>query len=224
MASDYHISLDPEANILYQRCRDVDPALWAELQAAPPAEICRRTTARYQQGEYVLPFFQRRLLIRPEALDLQVMEQPAREAEFQLCLTALLFLLRVDVALLPSRQVSPKEYRGGVTFFQGPHALPTARLEERFGSDRALFIEAGRSLGGQELRQGDVGLTLTPFPHLTVEVILWLRDEEFPPQVVFTLPAALDRFWALDGIWALLNVVSRELWRAGSRAAASVRK
>lgn len=214
MPQDYDITLDPEANILYQKCQDVDPVLWQRLAAADPQEVCRRTTARWQAGAYRLPFFNRELVIVPQVNTILLDGQPDREAEFQLCLTTLSFLLKVDTALLPSRQVSPKEYKGGVTFFQGPHALPSARLEERFGADRQLFLAAGRRLKGTEIAQGDAGLALMPFPHLTVEVILWLGDEEFPPQVVFTLPAALERFWALDGIWALLNVVSRELWRA----------
>jgi hypothetical protein len=57
-------------------------------------------------------------------------------------------------------------------------------------------------------------MVLPAYPNLTIEVILWLGDEEFPPQVVLTAPAALERFWALDAIWALLNVVTREFWRA----------
>ncbi|MGQ9920947.1 MAG: DUF3786 domain-containing protein [Desulfobacca sp.] len=214
MSPDYDITLDPEANVRYQKCRDVDAALWQRLAAAAPAEVCRRTTARWQAGVYRLPFFNQELVLAPAAKTLQLTGQPQREAEFQLCLITLLFLLQVDTALLPSRQVSPKEYKGGVTFFQGPHALPTARLEERFGADRELFLAAGRRLGGTEIALGDAGLALRPFPHLSVAVVLYLGDEEFPPQVVFTLPVALERFWALDAIWVLLNVVSRELRRA----------
>lgn len=214
MANDYDITRDPEANVLYQNCRDVDPALWEALAVAEPAAVCRRSGADYSAGVYRLPFFQTELLIQPATRSIQVNDRQEREAEFQLCLVALLFLLQADMASLPSRQVSPKEYKGGVTFFQGPHALPTARLEARFGTDRHLFLAAGRRLGGTEIALGDAGLALTPLPQLTVEVILWLGDEEFPPQVVFTVPAALERFWALDGVWALLNVVSRELWRA----------
>ena len=101
-----------------------------------------------------------------------------------------------------------------MVFFQGPHALPTARLEERFGSNRELFLSVGRSLGGIEIDRGDGAVVLTAYPNLRLEVILWLGDEEFPPQVILTAPAALERFWPLDAIWALLNVVTRELWRA----------
>jgi hypothetical protein len=215
MEKKYDIVADPEANILYQKCRDVDDALWEALAQSDPIAVGRRAGARYQGGVYNLPFLNRELVVQPAQRLLQVSGQSNGEPEFQLCLTALLFLLKVDAGRLSSRQVSPKEYKGGVIFFQGPHALPTARLEERFGSNRELFLSAGRSLGGEGLDQGDGAIVLRPYPNLKVEVILWLGDEEFPPQVILTVPAALERYWALDAIWALLNVVTRELWRAG---------
>jgi hypothetical protein len=58
-------------------------------------------------------------------------------------------------------------------------------------------------------------LALRVFPGLTVEVILWRADDEFPAQVSFTLPAHLDRFWFLDAVWGLLNLVTQELLKAG---------
>ena len=150
----YNILADPEANILYQKCRDVDDALWEALSQADPAAVERRTGALYQAGAYTLPFLNRKLTVHPAQRLVQIHGQSQEELEFQLCLTALLFLLKVDAAQLPSRQVSPKEYKGGVVFFQGPHALPTARLEERFGSNRELFLSVGRSLGGDRDRPG----------------------------------------------------------------------
>jgi hypothetical protein len=54
------------------------------------------------------------------------------------------------------------------------------------------------------------------FPRLTVEVILWQGDEEFPPQVTFTLPAHLDQFWHLDAVWGLLNLVTQEMLKGGA--------
>ncbi len=49
-----------------------------------------------------------------------------------------------------------------------------------------------------------------------MEVILWQGDEEFPPQVTFTLPAHLDRFWHLDAVWGLLNLVTQEMLDTGA--------
>ena len=213
MEKKYSIISDPEANILYQKCRDVDQGLWESLERADPIEVEDRTGVQSVGEYYSLPFLNRKLAVYPAQRLVLENGRSREEPEFQLCLTALLFLLNVDARQLPSRQVSPKDYKGGVVFFQGPHALPTARLEESVGWRRELFLRAGRSLGGKEVGQGDAAVTLEAYPNLHVEVILWLGDEEFPPHIILTTPAALERYWPLDAIWALLNVVTREFWR-----------
>jgi hypothetical protein len=112
------------------------------------------------------------------------------------------------------------ELTGASTFFQarGPHALPTQPLERTFGSDLPAFREAGRRLGAQKRQAGDAALALEVFPGLTVGVILWEADEEFPAKASFTVPANLERGWHLDAVLALLQLVVRELKAAARQA------
>jgi len=70
---------------------------------------------------------------------------------------------------------------------------------------------------------GDAALAFQVFPGVAVEVILWRGDEEFPPRVSFTLPAHLDRFWHLDAVWGLLNLVTQEMPRPGHRNRKGIR-
>ncbi len=210
----YDITHDPEANVLYEKCADVDVFLWEALAASDPAEIHRRTGATFNDGTYQLPFLAQSLTVTPTKRRVTIFGDQPREPEFQLCLVCLLYLLKVDVHHLDAAQISPKEFKGGSTFFQGPHALPVARLVERFGRDRTGFLEAAGRLAGRPLPLGDAAVLLTPFPGVEVGVILWEGDEEFPPRVNLLVPQGLDRFWPLDAVWALLNVVTREILRA----------
>ena len=212
----YNILNDPEANVLYEKCSDVDSALWQALAAANPADILRRTGVAFRDGAYHLTFLNRLLIIDAPRRLLAIAGADDREAEFQLCLTALLYLLRVDKAGLGANQVSPKEFKGGVTFFQGPHALPVAKLEARYGRDPEGFLKSGEHLAATPQDLGDAALLLPAFPGLPLGVILWEGDEEFPAQVSLTVPSGLEHYWPLDAVWALLNVVSRELQRAGA--------
>jgi len=59
-------------------------------------------------------------------------------------------------------------------------------------------------------------VALPVFPRLVVEVILWQADEEFPAQVLFPLPAHLDRFRFLDAVWGLSNLVTQALLHAAA--------
>jgi len=199
----------------YETCNDVSAEIWKEFADRDPQEIAGRTGALYREGEYHLPFLDRVLLLSPVRRQVQIAGAPGAEPGFRLCLTALVYLLRVNPAGL-GPGISPLELPGGATFFRGHHVLPSRPLEERFGGDAAGFVAAGKKLHGEPRPAGDVAVALEVFPGLGVEVILWQADDEFPAQVSFTLPAHLDRFWFLDAVWGLLNLVTQELLRAAA--------
>ena len=198
--------------MLYEKCSEVNADYWQELRQADPADIRRRTGITLQDSVWRLPFLNRELTLDLQQERLWITEAPEREPGFRACLTALLYLLKIDSSALGA-PVSPLELTGATIFFvaRGPHALPNAPLEEIFGSHRPAFLEAGRRLGATEREAGDAALALQVFPGLTVEVILWEADEEFSAQVSFTVPANLDRFWYLDAVLGLLQLVVREL-------------
>jgi hypothetical protein len=199
----------------YEKCIDVSEEIWKDFEECDPREIAGRTGAHYQEGVYHLPFLDRTLLLSPGRRQVQAAGSPEAEPGFRLCLAALLYLLHVNPALLGPR-ISPLELPGGATFFRGPHSLPGGPLEERFGWDTAGFLAAGKKLRGEIRPAGDAAVALEVFPGLVVEVILWQADDEFPAQVSFTLPAHLDRFWFLDAVWGLLNLVTQEVFHAAA--------
>lgn len=199
-------------------CDDVSQEFWNDLRAGDPQEIVERCGVGYENGVYRLPYLDRNLEVDPGLKQVRPAGGPQMDPELQVCLTALLYLLHINPALLGPR-ISPLELPGGAAFFRGPHRIPYGALEERFGRDLAGFVEAGKKLGGKVRRAGDAGIGLTVFPGLAVEVILWRAEEELPAQVSFTLPAHLDKFWFLEAIWGLLNLVTQELLRAGRESA-----
>ncbi len=200
----------------YEKCNDVSREIWNDLKERDAAEVTERTGVMFQDGVYHLPFLDRELLIYPAGQEIRLAQAPEGEPGFRACLSALTYLLHLDPrALGPC--LSPLELPGGATFFRGHHGLPHAPLEARFGQDLAGFLAAGQKLKAETRPSGDAALALRVFPGLTVEVILWRGDDEFPAQVSFTVPAHLDRFWFLDAVWGLLNLVTQELLGAGEQ-------
>jgi hypothetical protein len=203
----------------YEKCNEVNPEFWEELNQLDPGEVTGRTGAVFRDGCYYLPFLDRQLVLGLSHRQVQIAGMPGTDPGFRVCLTALLYLLRLDIRSL-GPAISPLEFPGGATFFRGHHGLPQAPLEERFGRDAAAFAAAGERLHGDRRTAGDAAVAFQVFPGLTVEVILWQGDEEFPPQVSFALPARLDRFWQLDAVWGLLHLAAQEMLQAGAAAQA----
>jgi hypothetical protein len=199
----------------YEKCGDVSEEIWKDFEAGESREIAGRTGALYEGEVYHLPFLDRTLLLFPVRRQVQVAGAPGAEPGFRLCLTALLYLLHLNPAAL-GPGISPQELPGGATFFRGHHGLPGGLLAERFGRDAPGFMAAGKKLSGETRPDGDAAVALEVFPGLVVEVILWLADDEFPAQVSFTVLAHLDRFWSLDAVWGLLNLVTQELLLAAA--------
>jgi hypothetical protein len=201
----------------YEKCRDVSEEIWHELKEREPEEIIARTGATYENGVYRLPFLDRELRVDAAGQQVRMAGAPEVDPGFRVCLTALLYLLRINTGML-GPAISPLELPGGATFFRGHHGLPSALLEAQFGHDVPGFLAAGKKLNAEIRPAGDAALVLQVFPGMLVGVILWQADEEFPAQVTFSLPAHLDRLWFLDAIWGLLNLAAQELLQAASPA------
>lgn len=206
--------------MLYNRCSEVDENFWRDLAQADPEDVFRRTGVRVNQEVFQVSYFNRELVVDQEQQRIFLADAPADEPGFRRCLITLLYLLLMDTgALGPS--ISPLELPGATMFFQksGPHALPSAPLEKRFGQDLAAFLEVGRRLGGESRTNGDAALAFKVLPGLTVEVILWQADDEFPAQVSFTVPSQLHRFWQLDAVLGLMGVVVKEVLQTAATIA-----
>jgi hypothetical protein len=202
----------------FETCSDVSQDIWNDLRACDPQEIADRCGIRYENGIYQLPVLDRNLELDPGLGQMRLAAAPQADPGFRACLGVLLYLLNINPAML-GPHLSPLELPGGATFFRGPHSIPNQALEERFGRDLAGFVEAGQKLHGKVRLAGDASIALQVFPGLVVEVILWQADDEFPARVSFMVPAHLDKFWFLDAIWGLLNLVSQELLEAGRKSA-----
>jgi hypothetical protein len=201
--------------MLYNRCAEVDEEFWRALGQADPEDIFRRTGIRRHENVFHFLYFNQEALVDLDRQRVFRTATPEEEPGFRLCLITVLYLLFVDNAGL-GPPVSPLELTGATIFFQsrGPHAIPSAPLEDRFGRDLAGFLEVGRRLGAAKRPNGDSALAFQVFPGLTVEVILWVADDEFPAQVSFTVPSGLDRFWQLDAVLGLMGLVVKGLLRA----------
>jgi hypothetical protein len=54
-------------------------------------------------------------------------------------------------------------------------------LLSTFGTDPELLRECAAELGGIAIEAGDVGMVFRVFPNISVQLVLWKGDDEFPP-------------------------------------------
>ena len=91
-------------------------------------------------------------------------------------------------------------------FFGGCHALPLENLAQRYGDDKAAFLKKGEEICAALPSYGDASLKLFPFPRIPVFLILWLKDEEYPPRADLLFDSTCEAQVPLDIIWSIAMV------------------
>lgn len=102
------------------------------------------------------------------------------------------------------RLIRPLDVKGGQRFFTGTHVLPLDRIQEKYGRDKARFIERGIKFGADIAKFGDTAIRLYPLPRVPVTIILWIEDEEFPARASLFFDSTVDYQISLsDIVWSV---------------------
>jgi hypothetical protein len=208
-------TLDLERRGLYEDPDEIDPYLWEQLAEADPDEICVRAMVQYDAEDqtYLVPFLNASCACNLEARTILTRSGALHRAvHFELYLVILHYLLEATPQALSGRWISEKDIPGGELFFRGPHQFPTAALLRVFGRNRELFRRAAESLGASPVPMGDAAYRLWPLPRVPILFVLWDGDDEFEPALHVRFDTTVStQLLTLDTLWALVNVVSRNL-------------
>ncbi|MDL2226385.1 DUF3786 domain-containing protein [Deltaproteobacteria bacterium OttesenSCG-928-M10] len=196
----------------FRTVEDVAPVLWEDVLARGLAEAARSCGAvlvndravrlTFMGGDYLVDFQNRSI------------QGPAghRPPGFQVGLVLLGYLAHGQDLGLSGRMVPARDLNGGAMFFTGPHALLTRPVTDRFGSDPDGFLARAAALGlaAEEAGSGH-GCRGLVLPHIAVGCVLHPEDDEFPAELTYTFDSYAHYHLALDGLWAMINVLADEL-------------
>jgi hypothetical protein len=129
--------------------------------------------------------------------------------EFQILLIR--YLVSPYGGPIDGKEVSEKDFPGGVTFFQGPHALHTLPIAKIYGKDPDAFERRCKELGASPAAFGDKAMRFLPFPQIPVTYVLWKEDDEFPASASVIFDSSIIRWFQLDMIFTLVLVVTERI-------------
>jgi len=69
-----------------------------------------------------------------------------------------------------------------------------------FGNNGNLFVKCSEMIGARRVENGDYGMEFTVFPHIIVQLVLWLGDEEFPPDATILFNESIQRLLSAEDI------------------------
>lgn len=195
-------------------CASPNALHWEDLRNRPVQEVLDRGGVRVaSDGQaYEVDFLG--AVYNVDAVKRRIVEispKPDRPLpeEFQILLIR--YLVAPNTATMAGTEISEKDLSGGVTFFQGPHALHLKPITRLFGNDPDGFERRGEELGAVKAPYGDRAMRFYPFPQIPVTYVLWQEDAEFPASVSVMFDRSIGRWFELDMVFTLVLVLTERI-------------
>jgi hypothetical protein len=193
---------------------NLDDVHYEALAKLAPQEVCERVGCIYDEDleAYRLHVWGEDFLIFYKEMRIQ----PSNEdRKYDHCFFVFLinYLQMAKGVSLEKEWISEKDLPGGVTFFRGPHLLPTAKISDYFENDLESFKERCLSLGGSPVdNMGDAAYEFSITSSIPLLVIYWLGDEDFTAEARILFDGSMREYLPLDIVYAL---ASELCWRIG---------
>jgi hypothetical protein len=103
-----------------------------------------------------------------------------------------------------------KEMAGGNVYFPTFLKRTVNPLLKYFGREPHLLVDVARRLGGYQVEQGDVAVTISAFSRVPITLVLWQGDDEFGPDGSIIFDANISDYLSTEDITVLCETVT---WR-----------
>ncbi|MDR0290069.1 MAG: DUF3786 domain-containing protein [Treponema sp.] len=167
------------------------------LAQIPPETVCHACGARYEGGEYFLPWFNR--------------ERPFSAASDTHKILWLHYLTANGSKQPSGRMIAYREVAPALFYEPNFYKRAVKPLVNRFGPSPQKLIETGEALGGQAAAHGDASVTINVLPYLPMTFIIWAGSEEFPPDGNILFDQTAKTWFAAEDLAVLASAAVYEL-------------
>ncbi len=183
----------------------VDKRLFAELGTKSHNEIIFPPFCDYDPRDkcYIIKAWGGEYLVYPDRGEVQAGKNTAKAHDY-FYVFLVNYLLSPKLAEPALEWLSVKDLVGGVTFFRGPHEIPTEAITQAFGNDIESLQEKCRTLGGTPLAMADCAFSFDVVGSIRVALLYWLGDEDFPPEAKLLVDQTVADTLKLDVVYGLL--------------------
>jgi len=184
--------------------------LWEQLEKLDGTNTAQRAKCQYLEssGCYSITLLNTEYVVNLSDRNIFSMKSGSQqeEANFleQLCILA--YLINARALPLANKLVSGETLPGGQFFFRGQHGLPSKKLEEAFGNNPKVLLQATAHLDAEQCEFGDVSISIYMLPRLPLTIVIWGRDEEFEARASILFDQTAASQLPLDALLAAVNL------------------
>lgn len=190
----------------------ISKELFLELAKLDPDDVCKRASCQFEEADncYSLVVWGFVYRIYLDKCEIICTDEPHRLHEY-FELFAIHYLLTVQDVTVCNEWISEKDLSGGVTFFRGPHEIPTKLIAAKADKSEGEFSELCLKRGGAPLDMADTAFMFQITDRVPVAVLYWAGDDEFPSESKILYDKTLQHHFALDIVFALAVGICEEL-------------
>ena len=183
----------------------IDAVYFEDLAELNPEDVSTRALCRYDDIKkcYTLSVWGDEYAVYPYKQKIERISNNFQSPHEYLYLFIIHYLLKSKETELCNEWISEKDISGGVTFFRGPHVIPTDMIASRYSGAIEKFREICERLDGVPLAMADAAYIFKITPRIPVAVLYWEGDDEFPPESKILYDKSVTEHLASDIIFAL---------------------
>ena len=168
-----------------------------QLAQLPPETVCEACGARYEGGEFFLPWFNT--------------ERPLSTGSQSHRVVWLHYLTARGAKKQSGRLIAYREVAPALFFESNFYKFAVKPLVECFGETPEKLIETGEVMGGQRAALGDASVTINVLPYFPMTFIIWKGDEEIPPDGNILFDQTAKTWFGAEDLSVVAGLAAHEL-------------
>ena len=191
----------------------IDKSYFRELAKSDPENVCRRALCQYENDthSYLLSVWGEDYLVNPSGFIIKRLGLRSADIDDLMGLFIIYYLLKCKNVEIENDWISEKDMPGGVTFFRGPHAIPTELISNKFSGMIGEFNQCCQLLDGHPLEMADSACSFSITSRIPVAVLLWDGDDDFPAEAKILFDRTITEHLTLDIVYSLAVVVCQRI-------------
>jgi hypothetical protein len=172
-----------------------------ELQKRDPATLAKAAGAEFSPGEgLIVPFLgsKYRVGIHPQT-DIGKLNS-SEEVSIPDKILIAHYLLGAAGKKSTGKLITFREIPDGHFYFEAFQRRARDPFANFFGNNGRLFVKCAEMLGATPVGTGDFGMDFVVFPHIRIQLVLWLGDEEFPADATILFDESVQRILSAEDI------------------------
>ncbi|MEG1497281.1 MAG: DUF3786 domain-containing protein [Clostridiales bacterium] len=187
----------------------------ADFVVAEPKKMAELSGAVWADPNIVVPFLNKTITVNSKTGEMN--PEPPGILERILILKYLLEAQGMTPPTVDDEYIAFRQLTYGSHHQEAFRLEVTEPLRDAFGRDLPLFAKVAESFGGIKSSGGDMAYTISYFPKISLRIIIWEADDEFPAQSACLFDKKSQFHLDTDGLNELANSLTAILLKEANK-------